>query len=67
MSIDVKESADFTMQLMDLSGRVIVSEGLSSLAGLNTYDFDLSHLSKGVYMLELKSAGDNWKTKVVVQ
>ncbi|MEO5569592.1 MAG: T9SS type A sorting domain-containing protein, partial [Bacteroidia bacterium] len=67
VSIDVNENANFTMQLMDVSGRVVISESLSGSAGVNTYDLNLTHLAKGVYMLEVKSAGDNWKTKVVVE
>lgn len=67
VSIDVNKNANFTLQLMDISGRVLVSENISGLAGLNTYDLDLSHVAKGVYMLEVKSANDNWKSKVVVE
>ncbi|MEP7170134.1 MAG: T9SS type A sorting domain-containing protein, partial [Bacteroidota bacterium] len=67
VSIDVKEAAGFTMQVMDLSGRVLISESQTGAAGLNTYDLNLTHLAKGVYMLEVKSANDNWKTKVVVE
>jgi hypothetical protein len=67
VSIDVKESADFTLQLMDVSGRVVLSQSASGTAGLNTYDLNLTYLSKAVYMLEVKSADNNWKTKVVVE
>jgi len=34
---------------------------------VNMYDLDLTALSKGVYMLEVKSAQNNWKTKMVVE
>ncbi|HKR04859.1 MAG TPA: T9SS type A sorting domain-containing protein [Bacteroidia bacterium] len=67
MSINLKESTDFTLQLMDVSGRAVLSETAAGTAGLNTYDLNVSHLSKGIYMLEVKSALDNWKTKVAVE
>jgi hypothetical protein len=67
VSIDVKENTAFTMHLMDVSGRVVLSESLAGTAGINTYDLNLARLSKGVYMLEVKTANDNWKTKVVVE
>jgi hypothetical protein len=67
VSIDVKESTDLTLQLMDVSGRVVLSQSETGTSGLNTYDLNLMHLSKGIYMLEVKSAGDNWKTKVIVE
>jgi hypothetical protein len=67
VSIDVKENTDFTLQLTDVSGRVILSQNVTGTAGLNTYHLNLTHLSKGVYMLYVQSASDNRKTKVVVE
>ncbi|MEO5571613.1 MAG: T9SS type A sorting domain-containing protein [Bacteroidia bacterium] len=67
VSIDVNETAGFTIKLMDVSGRVVLSENRTGLAGLNIYELNLSHLSKGLYMLEVKSSQNNWKKKVVVE
>src|SRR6185436_19930658 len=67
VSVDVKESTTLSLQLMDVSGRVVLSDSQHATAGMNTYDLDLTYVSKGVYMLEVKSATDNWKTKVVVE
>jgi hypothetical protein len=67
VSIDVNEKAGFTLQLTDVSGRVVLSQSVTVTTGLNTYDLDLTHLSKGIYMLDVKSSQNNWKTKVVVE
>ncbi len=67
VSMEVQQDADYVMELMDFSGRVVLSENKSALSGLNTYELDLSHLAKGIYMLEVRSTADHWKTKVVVE
>jgi hypothetical protein len=67
LSIDAKQGAVYNVKLLDLAGRVLVSENESASAGLNQYQMDLTHLAKGVYMLTVQSAGETWKTKVVVE
>ena len=49
-------------EMLDLKGKVILSEPPSAEAGLKEYQLDLSHLAKGVYMLSMKSANDSWMT-----
>jgi hypothetical protein len=67
VSVYVNETTGFEMTLEDLSGRAVLSQSKTAAEGLNAYLIDLSRLSKGIYMLEVKSASDNWKTKVVVE
>ncbi|MEP7170532.1 MAG: T9SS type A sorting domain-containing protein, partial [Bacteroidota bacterium] len=67
VSIDVKESSDLLLQLNDITGRIILLENENAKEGLNTYQLGLKHISKGVYMLEVKSASESRKTKVVVE
>jgi hypothetical protein len=67
VSIDMNENTDFILQLTDVSGRVVLSQSLTGTEGLNTYDLNLAHLSKGIYMLEVKSAVDRWKSKVIIE
>jgi hypothetical protein len=66
VSIYVKENAVFNITLTDISGRTTWSENRVGNEGVNTYDIDLTRFSKGIYMLEVKSAGDSRKTKVVI-
>lgn len=67
VSIYVNELSQFKIMLRDISGRVILSEDREGSAGMNAYEMDLAHLAKGIYTLEVQSAGDSWKTKVVVE
>ncbi|HKR05276.1 MAG TPA: T9SS type A sorting domain-containing protein [Bacteroidia bacterium] len=67
VSIYVKEPSNLLLQLTDITGRIVFSENESSIEGWNTYQPGLNHLSKGVYMLEVKSGSESWKTKVVVE
>jgi hypothetical protein len=67
VSIKANEHADFSLQLIDVSGRVVLADSRKGLAGLNIYELDISNLSTGVYMLEVKSVNDKWRTKVVVE
>ncbi|HKR05506.1 MAG TPA: T9SS type A sorting domain-containing protein [Bacteroidia bacterium] len=67
VSIDVKENTHFNMVLRDISGRTVLSEGLDGEAGLNTYSMNLENFSKGIYMLEVQTAGDKRRVKVVVE
>ncbi|MEP7170985.1 MAG: T9SS type A sorting domain-containing protein, partial [Bacteroidota bacterium] len=67
VSIVVKEQTSLKLQLTDISGRVILSENFSASTGLNTYDLNLNQFSKGVYLLEVQTAGENWKNKIMVE
>jgi hypothetical protein len=67
VSIDVKEQTGFNLKLRDMSGRVILSEDREGAAGINAYELDLKGFAKGIYMLEVMSQVDKWKTKVVIE
>jgi hypothetical protein len=67
VSIYVKEHTNFNLELRDISGRVILSEDHEAGEGLNAYELDLKNFAKGIYMLEIQSASESWKTKVVVE
>lgn len=67
VSIFAQESSKFNISLRDISGRVILSEDHDGAAGLNAYEMNLKNYAKGIYTIEVQSASDNWKTKVVVE
>jgi hypothetical protein len=67
LSIDAKGNAEYTIQLMDIGGRVVQSAVAETAAGENTMQIGLASLAKGVYMLTVQSAGNSWKKKVVVE
>jgi hypothetical protein len=51
VNMSVKESSTFSLQLNDLTGRILIFENQIAKQGINTYDLDLTHISKGIYML----------------
>ncbi|MEP7171313.1 MAG: T9SS type A sorting domain-containing protein, partial [Bacteroidota bacterium] len=67
VSIDVKENSVFNIKLTDISGRILLSESPEGKEGINTYELDLSHFSKGVYLLKVSSAEMNKNIKVVIE
>ena len=67
VSIYAEGQTQFTVKLRDMSGRVIVSEDQAGSAGMNAYELDLKSFAKGIYTLEVQSADNSWKTKVVIE
>jgi hypothetical protein len=55
------------LQLSDLSGRLILSQAIESTQGENQARVDVSHFSKGVYMLNLIQNETVSRIKVVVE
>lgn len=55
LSINAREISSFSIQMLDASGRVVLSKNESGVEGLNAYQLDLRHLPKGIYMLEVRS------------
>ena len=49
-------NGDYTLELMDLSGRVVMSQVMNAMTGINRNSMDVSNLSKGMYMLSVKNA-----------
>ncbi|MBK7971193.1 MAG: T9SS type A sorting domain-containing protein [Bacteroidetes bacterium] len=55
------------MQLLDLTGRVIKTNTLQAIEGINETSMDLSGLSKGVYMLNLIKNEKVSRIKIVLE
>ena len=67
VSVDEKNQTNYTIQLMDAAGRTVLTEIAEATPGMNIYELNLSQLSKGIYMVEIKSSDESWKKKVVVE
>ncbi|MEP7169686.1 MAG: T9SS type A sorting domain-containing protein [Bacteroidota bacterium] len=67
VSFDTKENSVFNIKLTDISGRMLLSENHEGNEGINTYELDLSHFSKGVYVLEVNSGVEEKNMKVVIE
>ena len=60
-----KGNASVTVQ--DISGRIVTSQAVSVTEGVNKTQLDLSHIAKGIYMLNVISTEGNSKVKIVVE
>jgi hypothetical protein len=67
VSLYVNETAQINIRLRDISGRVILSEDREAGAGMNAYEMDLKNFAKGIYTLEVQSAGNSRMTKVIIE
>ncbi len=67
LSFNSEFGGDYTISVLDLSGRVMIQETRGGVAGLNNAEIDISGLSKGVYMVNLLNEGKSISKKLVVQ
>ena len=55
------EGQNGTIQIIDLAGKVIISETLNS----NIFNVDLQNLSSGIYCLSISSQGKLHQSKLI--
>jgi hypothetical protein len=56
-----------TVTVMDVAGRTVISQNITTVEGANNTQLDLSTVVKGVYMLSVNTAQGNNKIKIVVE
>lgn len=64
---EAQDQGQFTLRLVDLTGRVIVSQSNAFVVGLNEYAVDLNDAVAGVYFLHLESGDVRQTLKVIIQ
>ena len=55
IDLEAAKSGAYTLELMDVSGRVVQSAVMNAITGMNTNSMDVSNLSKGMYMLRVQN------------
>ena len=55
------------INVLDLAGRVVMTQATSSIDGANATQLDMSKVAKGAYMLSVQSTQGNKKVRVVVE
>ena len=56
------------MKVVDLVGRVLISEDLNVISGFNKVDLNLENVAKGMYMVTIQTEGMNVQTlRIVVE
>jgi len=53
--------------MMDVTGKMVFSENITSTIGDNQYMMNLTSIAKGVYMLSLKTGDSIQKAKIVIE
>ncbi len=68
MNIDFTSKVSFnaTLKLMDLSGKMVVSEVVNVTEGMNALTVNVSNLNNGMYVLVLTANGGQYSQKVIV-
>ncbi len=60
-------AAALDLQIMDINGRVVLSQKLNAFGGLGVYTLDVSTLAAGAYSVLLQGEGLRAATRLVVQ
>ena len=68
MNIDFTSKVSFnaTLKLMDLYGKMVVSEVVNVTEGMNALTVNVSNLNNGMYVLVLTANGGQYSQKVIV-
>lgn len=66
ISMDLNETKDTRIELIDATGRLVFSKNLNSIVGSRNETIDVSSLSKGVYSLNIVLNGQITSRKVMV-
>jgi hypothetical protein len=62
-----EQTGDYTINVVDLAGRIVINHAGKAQQGINKKEFDLSGITKGLYMVELKSISQDLHLRIVVQ
>ena len=60
-------SNDYVVEVMDLQGRTILSQDLTSVSGAQEVNFDVNGIASGSYILNVKSATGVYTQNVVIK
>ena len=66
LNIVAEKEIDFTLQMVDVKGKIVLTQNRKANTGLNSITINTSQFSKGMYMLGVKSDFDTWK-KILIE
>ncbi|MBL7915564.1 MAG: T9SS type A sorting domain-containing protein [Bacteroidia bacterium] len=57
VTVDIETISEgaYALELTDLSGRVVLTEQLNAVSGMNKTSLDVSNIAKGMYMLSIRN------------
>jgi hypothetical protein len=56
VNFTTEENTAYTFNVVDMVGKVVASDRFEAVSGENTYRLNVSNITPGVYMLEVKGA-----------
>ena len=57
VKFDAVNAAKYVISVVDVTGRVIISDEVSASEGINMHELDLTNVAKGIYLVRMESAG----------
>ena len=67
ITLDLSNTIDATVKLLDLNGRTITSKSLGLISGTKTYSLSIDNLTSGLYFVQVASANGIVTKKIAVQ
>jgi hypothetical protein len=68
LKFNSNSEAKYLIKVLDITGRVIMSDVANAIEGINLHELDLSNVAKGIYMVTLQTEGMDIQTlKVTVE
>jgi len=67
INIDQLESRNLSMEILDLTGRVVYQKSLSNQSSAIRENIDLTREAKGVYTLIIKNGSAEYRSKLTIQ
>lgn len=67
LSFNLKENTKIEVSINDISGKQIISESYNAHEGSNQLSFDVSKMSKGIYILNIETIKGNINYKIVIK
>jgi len=64
--IDAKESTDAKVQIIDMTGKIVLSTSVKMQNGLNAYNIPTQHLANGNYVLFVNGSNIQIKEKIAI-
>ncbi|MBL0078779.1 MAG: T9SS type A sorting domain-containing protein [Bacteroidetes bacterium] len=63
---ETTEESNVTLRIFDLTGKTIAYEEFTTSTGINTKQFNLEGISKGIYFVDMINNGIKTTSKVVI-
>lgn len=66
ISFTAKENSEYNLNIVDMSGRTVVSRAIEAMPGQNNFEVDVTALSNGVYMYSLTNGRESVSQSFVI-